>query len=379
MRKLVFIVGTRPEAIKLSPVVIEARMRGIESVIVDTGQHKDMVEPALQAFSLEPDYKLYAEADSTIDGYLPSLTSALFIKIGEFITQITDPTSVVVVQGDTTSALVGALCGRYHGLKVAHVEAGLRSGDDLNPFPEEINRKLIAQAATYHFCPTSAALQNLINEGIDPLSTAVVGNTVVDALYRTLDRNYYIDDDRIRKFLEKPNSKLILLTMHRRESWLMLKDIFTHIKSAVEGYEDVLVVVPMHPNVVVKQQALEIFDVASNFHLVDALDYTAFINLLAKCYFVVTDSGGIQEEAPYLLKPSLVIRKVTERTEGVTCKVSLVTGMNPVRVSSYVKKLLHDDEFYNSMRDPSFNAYGDGEASLRIIDCLKEAVETCQS
>ena len=371
MKKLLFIIGTRPEAIKLAPVIISARQKGMHTYIVSTGQHKDLVEPALDAFGLETNINIELPTSNLPEGLsLGYLTGQLFCNLQPFFNLHAGSSEGVVVQGDTTSAFVGALLGFYFGLKVVHVEAGLRSWEKSQPFPEEVNRKLITQLADYHFCPSVMARDNLLLEGVNPKEMFLVGNTVVDALEMIVDSNYQADYE-LSSFLKTPYAKLVILTMHRRENWEILPEIAKGLNELFSHYDNVKLLVSLHPNPILRDTFTDIFGENKNVLLADALDYVDFINLLARCYFVITDSGGVQEEAPYLGKPVLVVRRQTERPEGINEGVAKLIGINPATVVNEVKHLLHNDDAHAKMCKKTFNAYGDGKASEMIINTLR--------
>jgi len=370
--KLLFIIGTRPEAIKLSPIIIEARKRGIHSEILCTGQHTKMVREVLGTFDLTSDHhiKSLSKGDN-----LGVMTSKIVLIIDEIFKSLEkNMPTIVMVQGDTVSAFIGALVSFYHNTKVAHIEAGLRSNSKNSPFPEEMMRRLISKIADYHFCPTSRSINNLISEGTDKANCFLVGNTGIDALF-TLVKNLPEWDNQDIKHIFTEKEKVILMTFHRRENWQIAEDIFVAIKNAVDKYENVHVIFPVHPNPFLVKLADKVFQGHKNITLTHPMVYGDFVNAMVRSYFIVTDSGGIQEEAPYIKKPVIVVRRETERMEGVDENVALLVGVNPMELQHKIKQLLHDKPFYDSFCNAeSLKIYGDGRSSEKIMDILMKDV-----
>ena len=367
MKNFLFILGTRPEAIKLAPVIIEARSKGIHCQIVSTGQHGELVEQMLSLFGIEinVDLQILQYCETDIDDIFTRIIEDLSYSYD--IREFTSP-DLCIVQGDTTSALVGALWAFYNKIPIAHIEAGLRSHNKFSPFPEEMHRRLIAQLADYHFCPTEITGQQLRREGICS-NICVVGNTVIDALHLVLNSYYQFKTTALQE-LDFKNNAVIVMTLHRRENWEIAEEIFKAVGKFVKDFEDVKIVLPVHMNKV-GEVAKKVFSHNENVLLVDPLPYDEFINLLARSLFIVTDSGGIQEEAPSLRKPVLVIRRETERTEGIADGVSSLIGINPATIRNKMKDLLFNEVMYYNMVDANYHKYGYGDSAQRIIGVLK--------
>jgi len=378
--RLLFIFGTRPEAIKLAPLIKEFQKfpDKFDIKICVTAQHREMLDQVLNFFQIKPDYDLnIMESDQN----LFEVTSKA-IKGLEKVVKEARP-DLIFVQGDTSTAFVGALAGFYQKIKVAHIEAGLRSYDKYSPFPEEMNRLLAGQITDYHFAPTKVARQNLINEGISE-NVYVVGNTVIDALFLTLNvirNNGIIEKGIINYFnniipdfsskLLTHNSQLILITAHRRESFgEPFKDICRALREIAETYKDsVEIIYPVHPNPNVRKTVYGALCGIKNIHLIEPLDYPHLIWLMSKSHIILTDSGGIQEEAPSLGKPVLVMRDVTEREEGIRAGTAKLVGTDKKRIISEVVRLLDSEDEYKKMAN-SANPYGDGNASERIVEIV---------
>ena len=365
--RFLVVFGTRPEAIKLAPVVHALRRcSGRADVrICVTGQHRELIDPLLEYFDLPPDDDLeIMRADQT----LAELTAALFTRLGDVLQR--EQPDWVVVQGDTTSAMVAAMSAFYRQIKVAHVEAGLRTGRKDQPFPEEINRVVVARVADLHFAPTPLARRNLLREGIDESTIYVTGNTSIDALHWVLAR-----PDRPSLPIALPEeSQLVFVTLHRRESFgPTLEGMARAIRAcARRAGSSVHFLCPVHPNPNVARAFGDIFDDVPTVSLTEPLDYRTTAHVLARCRFVVTDSGGLQEEAPSIGKPVLVLREVTERPEGIDAGTALLVGTDPARIEASIMRLLTDEEAYRQMAT-AVSPYGDGHASERIIDALLSA------
>jgi len=366
--KLLFIFGTRPEAIKLAPVIKFAENdRNLDVITVTTAQHRDMLDQTLEVFQIKPDYDLNIMLTNQT---LSDITRNSVTKLDNIIKN--EHPDVIVVQGDTTTAFVGGLVGYYNRSKVAHVEAGLRSFDKFNPFPEEINRRLISVVADYHFAPTNRAKENLLSEGIKTDKIFVTGNTVVDALMSTA-RLELLNNGRTvgeLKDMFRKGKKVILLTVHRRENiGDPMMSIFRVVRKIAESRDDVIVIYPVHKNPHIRNLAAKYFSGAKNVILKEPLSYLEMIYVLKNCKFVLTDSGGLQEEAPTFNKPVLVLREVTERPEGVEHGCARVIGTDDGNLEKEINTLLDNDKIYNLM-SKAINPYGDGKASERIIDAL---------
>ncbi|MCL5985025.1 MAG: UDP-N-acetylglucosamine 2-epimerase (non-hydrolyzing) [Actinobacteria bacterium] len=368
--KFLFIFGTRPEAIKIAPVIQLAKgMDGeIKTTTVVTAQHRDMLDQVLSVFDIEPDYDLNIMRTNQT---LSDITRRSVARLDEIIK--TESPDVILVQGDTTTAFVGALVGYYNRIKVAHIEAGLRSFDKFNPFPEEINRRLISIVSDFHFAPTKSARENLISEGISLASIRITGNTVVDALKIAVQApqvtNQAFSED-MSWFSSIHKKKAILLTTHRRENiGEPMVDIFTAVRSIANVRDDVVFIFPVHKNPVIQKLAKENLKGIQNVILSRSLSYFEMVYVLKNCYLVLTDSGGLQEEAPTFGKPVLVLREVTERPEGVKFGCAKVVGTDSDNLKNEINNLLDDGKIYASMSNAT-NPYGDGNAAKRIIGAL---------
>ncbi len=365
-------LGTRPEGIKMAPVIkaLEKQDDRFDFHICSSGQHKEMLKQVLDFFEYEPDFNLNLMTDNQS---LASFSSKLLSKM-DHIMEKSKP-DIVLIQGDTTTAFLIALSAFYKKIKVGHVEAGLRTNDKYNPFPEEINRQLTGKVADLHFAPTGRAYDNLLAEKVDEKSVFLTGNTVVDAInwgIEKIKRNKDVIDQKMPfKEMDK-NKKVILVTMHRRESFgKEIEDICNAIKSIANRYEDIQIVYPVHLNPNVKGPVHDILGNLENIILTRPLDYESFIWLMYRSYFIITDSGGIQEEAPTLKKPVLVIRKKTERMESVELGLSKLIGTDKDDLIDNVSKLLNDESEYKKMISDQ-NPYGDGEAARKILDCIAD-------
>ncbi|MDH5201995.1 MAG: UDP-N-acetylglucosamine 2-epimerase (non-hydrolyzing) [Nitrospirota bacterium] len=366
--RFLFIFGTRPEAIKLAPLIVKLKDVGNIQVCV-TGQHREMLDQVLQFFSIVPDYDLKVMMENQS---LLAVTSRS-LKLLEKVIKESKP-DLIIVQGDTTTTLVGVLAGFYNKIKVAHIEAGLRSFHKFSPFPEETNRVLVSHVADYHFAPTDKAKENLLREGISEGNIFVVGNTVIDALFMGLDivnRN----EKRFYDYFTFLNfsKRIILVTGHRRESFgKPFENICYALKEIAQ--ENVEIIYPVHLNPNVRGHVYPMLSGIKNIHLVEPLDYPYLIWLMSKSYLILTDSGGIQEEAPSLGKPVLVLRDITERTEGIDEGTALLVGTDKERIVTSVKMLLSNKGKYNKMAKRR-NPYGDGRSSLRIRDIVKKLLD----
>jgi UDP-N-acetylglucosamine 2-epimerase (non-hydrolysing) len=362
-RTVLVVVGTRPEAIKMAPVV--AALRAFEPRIAVkvalTGQHTDLVDQTLDALSLEPDYDLgimkegqtlYDVVHGTLDG------------LGDVVRHLGP--DVVLVQGDTATVFTASLVGYFEHVRVGHVEAGLRSGNKWAPFPEEVFRRLTDVLADFHFAPTAGARTHLEREGVPSATIHVTGNTVVDALHRSAERRHTVADERLRALLDDDTARLILLTAHRRESFgEPLRRIFGAVRALADRLEDVHVVYPVHPNPAVVGTAQDMLADHPRIHLLEPLGYLDIVAAMRGASLVLTDSGGIQEEAPAFGVPVLVLREVTERPEGIDAGVAELVGTDPDRILAASVAALSD-----TRGAPRPNPYGDGRAGERIADIL---------
>jgi UDP-N-acetylglucosamine 2-epimerase (non-hydrolysing) len=364
--KLLVVLGTRPEAIKLAPVVAELTAQGVfEVAVCNTGQHRDMVAPICRLFSIPMRYDLGVMRPAQDLAYL---AGAVTQQLGEVIAL--EQPAACIVQGDTTTAMAGALAGFYRRVPVAHVEAGLRTGDMREPWPEEANRVLITRLSRLHFAPTPAAAATLIGEGVDPEQVHMTGNTVVDAAVRM--RRLVKDRPPSRLAQLNGDDPVVLFTMHRRESFgEPMRRVFRAMRRfAAEN--PVQVVFPVHPNPEVKGAAEAILGGLPNVRLLPPLDYDEMIHLLDRCRFVVTNSGGLIEEAPSFHKPVLIVRQATERPEAVACGAAALVGYEDDALLELAETLAFDSPLYRTMAAAP-NPFGDGQAALRIARILTEA------
>jgi len=356
------IFGTRPEAIKMAPVVhaLSADER-FEVVITVTAQHREMLDPFLRFFEMTPRYDLNLMQEGQT---LADITSRAVSGLDEVLWKETP--DIVLVQGDTTTAFVGALVAYYHKIPCGHIEAGLRTGDKFAPFPEEMNRRLIGSLADLHFAPTQSAKQNLLQEGVPAERIFVTGNTVVDALLWTLCRLGNSNLSPVPSSL----SRTVLVTAHRRENWgEPMERICRALRRIADTFTDVTIVFPMHKNPFVREVAQRWMGGHPRIVLCEPPDYFGFVRWMRDAYLIVTDSGGIQEEAPTLGKPVLVLRDKTERPEAVLAGVVKVIGTDEERIVAEVSRLLTDERAYLTMQRP-VNPYGDGKAAERIKQAI---------
>lgn len=366
MKTILFIFGTRPEALKLIPLINEFKKHGnkFNTKVCITSQHQEMLWQVLQFFDTEPDYNLNVMLPNQT---LFDLTSNGLKKIEQVLNEVKP--DLVIVQGDTTSTFIGALAAFYNKIPVAHIEAGLRSGNKYSPFPEEINRKLVSQIADFHFAPTLLAYENLMNEKIDN-NVFIVGNTVIDALFMTLDKIKNMNFEEKFSFLYS-DSKLILVTGHRRESFgEPFKNICNALLKIAKDNNDVQIVYPVHLNPNVINPVSSILSGQWNISLIKPLNYPEFVWLMNKSYLILTDSGGVQEEAPSLGKPVLVMREVTERTEGIKAGTAKLIGTSTEMIYNEVTNLLLNKNEYDKMANAT-NPYGDGNSSAKIVEIIK--------
>ncbi len=363
--KVMTVFGTRPEAIKMAPLIKGMnRCEYIETVVCVTAQHRDMLDQVLDIFDIVPDYDLDIMKDKQ------SLTDITLRALGglEGILKKENP-DALLVHGDTTTTFVGGLAGFYRRIRVGHVEAGLRTFNRYSPYPEEINRRLTGVLSDMHFAPTIGAKENLLRENVPRDSIVVTGNTVIDALMQVADDAYEFMNPLLNR-INFRNKKVILLTCHRRENiGTPMIEIFKAVTDIVKASPEVEVVYPVHKNPVVLDTARSILGGNERIHLIEPLDYVPFVNLINRCYMVMTDSGGIQEEAPSLGKPVLVLREVTERPEAIAAGTVILAGVKRAAVFKRASQLLKDEHLYNNMAR-AINPFGDGKASERIVDAL---------
>lgn len=361
--KVLVIFGTRPEAIKMCPVITEIRKRKtIETVVCVTGQHKEMLQQVLDVFEVEPQYDLEIMKQGQT---LFDITVLILERLKRVLEQ--EKPELVLVHGDTSTTFAASLACYYEQIPVGHVEAGLRTYNIYSPYPEEFNRQATGIIAKYHFAPTDLARNNLVKEGKNKEDIFVTGNTVIDALKTTVSDNYNHEE-----LSWAADSRLILLTAHRRENWgEPLANIFRAVLKTVNEHNDVKVIYPAHKNPIVREMAEKILGNHERIHIIDPLDVIDFHNFIAKSYLIMTDSGGIQEEAPSFGKPVLVLRNETERPEGVNAGTLELVGTNENKVYRAVTELLDNMEIYERMSKAK-NPYGDGRASIRIADIIEK-------
>lgn len=361
--KIGLIFGTRPEAIKMAPVYHTLKKNNIDVKIIATGQHKEMLYQVLDLFEIIPDYDLKIMKEKQT---LSELTSRLIIELNEIL--IKEKFDYILVQGDTTSAFTGALVGFYNKIPVGHIEAGLRTGNIFSPFPEEANRKLIGNIAAIHFAPTTINVKNLLIEGYNKEIVFKVGNTVIDALY-WVKNNKNKDLDLIKNKYGLKGKKYILVTMHRRENWgKPMKEVLRGIKQYLEQKEDIYLVFPMHLNPTVRDVIYEELKDFDRKILLEPLEYLEFIAVMDGAHYIMTDSGGIQEEAPSLGKPTLVLRDTTERPEAIEAGTAKLIGTSKNNIIKYMTLL--EGDLYNQM-SKAINPYGDGKTAYEILKVLK--------
>ena len=367
MIKVMTVFGTRPEAIKMAPLVKELEKRKeIQSIVAVTAQHRQMLDQVLEIFDIKPDYDLNIMKDRQT---LVSITTNGLAGMDEVIKDAQP--DIVLVHGDTSTTFVGALAAFYNQVKVGHVEAGLRTFDKYSPFPEEMNRKLTGSIADFHFSPTLSNKNNLLRECVCECDIYITGNTVIDALQTTVRDDYEFCDETLKE-LDFKGSKVILVTAHRRENLgEPLVNICTAIKEIVDENPDVQVVYPMHMNPAVRETATSILGDNPRVHLIEPLDVEELHNAMARCYLVMTDSGGLQEEAPSLGKPVIVLRNETERPEAVEAGTVIMGGIHKEDIKKIATDILHDEDLYHKIAHTA-NPYGDGHASERIADIIIE-------
>lgn len=358
--KVLCVVGTRPEAIKMAPVILALRLRPqLETRVLATAQHREMLDEALSLFGIQADFDLDVMRPGQA---LAELTGRLLAGIDALLDQ--EIPDLVVAQGDTTTVFVAALACFYRRIPFAHVEAGLRTGDLSNPFPEEMNRSFAGRVAQLHFAPTALARENLLREGVADEAIHVTGNTVIDAVRWMADRNpgHGLDIDAKRK--------LVLLTCHRRENFgLPLRRIMSAVRRIAEAHPEVVIVYPVHPNPNVALPAREMLAGIPNVMLTNPFDYARLVGVMKACHFVMTDSGGLQEEAPALGRPVLVLREETERPEAVAAGNALLVGWDEDVIVERASRLINDPQFHAAMTN-AVSPYGDGQAGGRIADLL---------
>ena len=363
--KVLLVFGTRPEAIKMCPLVLELKKhKEVDCKVCLTGQHREMLSQVMEAFEIQEDYNLNIMKDRQT---LSSITASILEKMGDVLEA--EKPDIVLVHGDTTTSFAAALAAFYRQIPVGHVEAGLRTGNIYSPFPEEMNRLLTGRLAAYHFAPTERNRENLQKENVTN-NVFVTGNTVIDAFKTTVKENYQFHNPVLRD-IDYKSRRVILLTAHRRENLGMpLRNICRAVKRLAEAYGDIEIIYPVHLNPAVRESVYPILDGMDRVELVEPLDVLDMHNLLARCFLVMTDSGGLQEEAPSFGKPVLVLRTETERPEAVEAGTVKVVGVQEQDIFSAARLLLEDEAAYKKMAH-AVNPYGDGHASERIAEVLR--------
>jgi len=366
--KVLIVFGTRPEAVKCIPVVQELRKRkGTEVKVCVTAQHRKILDQVLDQLGLTPDYDLNLMRSSPT---LADITSDVLTGIGEVLDM--EKPDRVLVQGDTTTTMATALAAYYRQIPVGHIEAGLRSGNNYSPWPEEVNRKVVGAIADMHFAPTNQARENLLNENIPESHIYITGNTVIDALFEVKKhlngiKRYHPALEPIAKATRGGNKRIIMVTSHRRENWGEgLRGICAALRT-LANRGDIHIVYPVHPNPKVRGPVEETLGNHEHISLIEPLDYLPFVELMCRSHLILTDSGGVQEEAPALGKPVLVLRDTTERPEGIEAGNAILVGIDTGRIVAQVEHLLDDENAYRTM-SLSHNPYGDGHAAKRISE-----------
>lgn len=364
--KVMVVFGTRPEAIKMAPVVKALQRESVPCQVAVTAQHREMLDQVLELFKIRPDYDLnLMKAGQTLVDITTRALSGL-----EEVFKKAKP-DLVLVHGDTTTTFVASLAAFYAQIPVGHVEAGLRTGNKYSPFPEEMNRKLTGAIADLHFAPTNTAKQNLLREGVSEEKIFVTGNTVIDALLHTVNADYCFTDLELASILEREqNRRMILVTTHRRENLgEPMRQIYHGLANVLDNNPDTYIVFPVHKNPSVRKVVDEVLGQHERVYLIEPMDYEPFVNLMSKAHIILTDSGGIQEEAPSLGKPVLVVRDTTERPEAVEAGTVSLVGTSYERVVESLNRLLTDADVFQTMAH-AINPYGDGKASERIVKII---------
>ena len=365
--KVMTVFGTRPEAIKMAPLVLELKKHeNIETLVCLTAQHREMLDMVMDLFEIKADYDLnIMQQRQTLAG----ITTKALVGLEEVMSK--EMPDVVLVHGDTTTTFAGALAAFYNKIKVGHVEAGLRTYDKYSPFPEEMNRKITTSIAEFHFAPTVSNKENLLREMIDESKIYITGNTVIDAIKYTVKENFKFRQEKINK-IDFENKRVVLVTAHRRENLGQpLKNICNPILHVANEFKDTEFIYPVHLNPAVRETVFEILGNHDRIHLIDPVDVDEMHNLMSRCFMVMTDSGGLQEEAPALGKPVLVLRSETERPEAIAAGTAKLAGVDEEVIYSMAKELLANSGEYEKMAHAA-NPYGDGTASEQIVAALKK-------
>ena len=368
LKKIAVIFGTRPDTIKLAPIILELKRekKYFNTLTIATAQHRQMLDQVLDVFKIVPDYDLNIMKPRQS---LATITETTIAAVDTVLEK--ERPDMVLVQGDTTTTFVGSLAAFYRHIPVGHVDAGLRTNDKANPFPEEINRRLTSCIADLHFAPTATCKKALLREHVDPKNIFVTGNSVIDALRISVKKHYSFTIHTLNQ-LTAQNKRVVLLTMHRRENWgEPMRDACRAVKRLAGAYPDMNFIFPVHLNPVVREIVYGTLSSLNNVFLIEPLDYLDFVNLMARSYLIITDSGGVQEEGPSLGKPILVLRTVTERPEAVTYGTVKLVGLDEAKIFSSAKKLIDSKPAYAKMSG-AINPYGDGHASVRTVQAIKK-------
>jgi UDP-N-acetylglucosamine 2-epimerase (non-hydrolysing) len=366
-KKIAVIFGTRPDTIKMAPIILELQNNAeqFEVLTIATAQHRQMLDQVLEVFKIKPDYDLDIMAPKQT---LASLTAKIITGIDEVLEK--EKPDMVLVQGDTSTTCIGSLAAFYRQIPVGHIEAGLRTNDKANPFPEEINRRITGCITDLHFAPTKTAKDSLLLENVDPKTVFVTGNTVVDALKYSVKDNYQFTVPVLNKIVAD-QKKVVLVTMHRRENWgKPMEGAASAIKRLAQKFPDFAFVFPVHLNPIVREAVTPILKGMPNVSLIEPLDYLDFVNLMAKSYLILTDSGGVQEEGPHFGVPILVLRYVTERPDAVDYGTVKLVGLDEETIYNAALQLIEDENEYKKMAN-AVNPYGDGLSSFRTIKIIK--------
>lgn len=366
--KIAVAFGTRPEAIKMAPIVKELTRRGVDFSIIVTGQHRELLDQKLDLFGIKPHHDLDV---MQIDQDLFQTTSLVLQRIKPVLAQ--EAPDLLLVQGDTTTTFAASLAAFYLQIPIGHVEAGLRTWNRNNPYPEELNRQLTTRLASLHFAPTTWARANLLREGVSAEEIHVTGNPVIDALLDIAAEEYRFENALLNT-MDYATRKVVVMTVHRRESFgEPMKRIFQACRELVESDQSVELIYPVHPNPQVKTMASHMLSGTPRVHLIEPLDYRAFVHLMKQSYLILTDSGGIQEEAPSLRKPVLVLRETTERPEAIEAGTAKLVGTSTASIVSAATQLLQDRKAYGEMIT-QINPYGDGTSGKQIVDIVLSAL-----
>lgn len=366
-KKIAVIFGTRPDTIKMAPIILELQKNAeyFDVLTIATAQHRQMLDQVLEVFKIKPNYDLDIMAPKQT---LASLTAKIITGIDEVLEK--EKPDMVLVQGDTSTTCIGSLAAFYRQIPVGHIEAGLRTNDKANPFPEEINRRITGCITDLHFAPTNTSRKSLLLENVDPKTIFVTGNTVVDALKYSVKEKYQFTIPILNEIADK-KKKVVLVTMHRRENWgKPMEGAASAIKRLAQKFPDFTFIFPMHLNPIVREAVKPILKNMPNVFLIEPLDYLDFVNLMAKSYLILTDSGGVQEEGPHFGVPILVLRYVTERPDAVDYGTVKLVGLEEETIYTAALKLIEDEEEYKKMAN-AVNPYGDGLSSFRTIKIIK--------